>query len=106
MRAWRAGKCAGIVVDLSRRLRDKPRDGLRVFAILEDVGRDSRGSRNWQSAQFYPFAWLQFSDVQPHIRPAGLASLLEGEVMLISGAIGDPVDGGCRSVRNASISGC
>src|SRR5665213_41972 len=106
MRAERVGERAWIVVDLSHRLHDNAGDGFRVLAIVEEVGRDSGGSRDRKSPQFYPFAGLQSSDVQPHIGPAGLTSLRKREVMLIGGEVADSVEGGCRSVRDGSISDC
>src|SRR5579872_1748603 len=106
MRAERVGEFAWIVVDLFDCLHDNACDGFRVLAIVKEVGRDSGGSRNRKSPQFYPFAGLQFSDVQPHIGPAGLTSLRNREVMLIGGKVADPVEGGCRSVRDDSISDC
>lgn len=103
MRTKRVGECTWIVVDLSHCFHDKVRDGFQVLAIEEEVGRDSGRPRNRKAAKFNPFAGLQFSDVQPYIWPAGLTSLRNGEVVLIGGKVADPVEGGCRSVRDDSI---
>lgn len=103
LRAERVGKSTWIVVDVSNGLNDQVRDGFRVLAILEEVGRDSGGPRDRESPQFYPFAWLQSSDVKPDIGPTGLASLRNGEVVLVGGKIADSAEGGRRAVRDDSV---
>ena len=93
-RAERVGECTWIVVYRSSCLHDKARDGFRVFAIAQEVRRDSGRPCNGESPKFDPFAGLQFSDVEPHVRKTGLTSVRNREVVLIRGEVADPVQSG------------
>ncbi len=82
---------ARIVVDVSKRLRDDLRHGFGILALVEEVRRDPRWTRDRQSSQHDPFSVGQRTRMEPHVPMARLTSPTYRELMDVRRQVTDAI---------------
>lgn len=92
VRRERVGDGAGIVERPPERVRDDVPDPGGILAIREQVRRDPRGAGDGETVQLAPLSGCDLSPMQAHIGTTGLPSDRQGELMLISGEMAEPVE--------------
>lgn len=91
VRSERIGERAGVVESSTDRIDDDVRDRFRVFAVREEIEGDPSRPCDGEASDLDAFATAQLSNMDAHVRAAGLPSRRHGELVTVRREVSEPV---------------
>lgn len=101
----RIGERARVVDGSTDRIDDDVCDRLWVFPLREEIECDPSRPCDREASDLDAFARAQLSNMDAHVRAAGLPSRQNGELVTVRREVSEPEQGGRRAVRDNPLTG-